>query len=91
LAIAAIFGELTNLEGIGREDNFFELGVDSLMAVQVAVCIEERFAVELPLLAIFENPSVAAMAVAVGEAVLARVESMTDEEAEQMLASTSDE
>ena len=73
LAIAVIFEELTKLEDVGREDTFFELGVDSLMAVQVAVCIEERFAVELPLLAIFENPSVAAMAVVVGEAVLARL------------------
>jgi acyl carrier protein len=91
LAIAAILEELTELEDVGREDNYFELGVDSLTAVQVAVCIEERFAVELPLLAIFENPSVAAMAVVVGDAVLARVESMTDEEAEQMLASTIDE
>ena len=45
LAIAAILEELTELEGVGRDDNFFELGVHSLVAVQVAVCIEERFAV----------------------------------------------
>jgi amino acid adenylation domain-containing protein len=90
-AIAAILEELIELEGIGRDDNFFELGGHSLMGAQVVARIQERFGVELPLLAVFDNPSVADMAVVVGEAVLARVESMSDEEAEQLLASSGGE
>jgi acyl carrier protein len=91
LAIAEILEELIELEGIGRDDNFFELGGHSLTGAQIVARIQERFAVELPLLAIFDNPSVAEMAVVVGDAVLERVESMTDDEAENMLASTTGE
>jgi amino acid adenylation domain-containing protein len=90
-AIAAILEELIELEGIGRDDNFFELGGHSLMGAQVVARIQERFGVELPLLAVFDNPSVAEMAIVVGEAVVARVESMSDEEAERMLASSAGE
>jgi len=90
-AIAAILEELMELEGIGRDDNFFELGGHSLMGAQVVARVQERFGVELPLLAVFDNPSVAEMAIVVGEAVVVRVESMSDEEAEQMLASRAGE
>ena len=79
------------LDSVGVDDNFFELGGHSLMGAQVVARIQERFGVELPLLAVFDNPSVAEMAIVVGEAVVVRVESMSDEEAEQMLASRAGE
>ena len=86
LAIAAILEELLELGGIGRDDNFFELGGHSLMGAQLVARIQERFGVELPLLAVFDNPSVAEMAEVVGDAVFELVESMSDEEAERLLA-----
>ena len=61
-AIADILEELIELDGIGRDDNFFELGGHSLMGAQLVARLQERFGIELPLLAVFENPTVAEMA-----------------------------
>jgi acyl carrier protein len=90
-AIAEMLEELIELDGVGRDDNFFELGGHSLMGAQLVARIQERFGVELPLLAVFDNPTVAEMAVVVSDAVLELVESMSDEEAERLLAITAGE
>lgn len=46
--IAAIWAELLDLDEVGVEDNFFELGGDSLMALRMALLIEQRFQQQLP-------------------------------------------
>ena len=64
-AVAAMLAELLELNCIGVHDDFFELGVHSLMAAELLVRIEERFDVELQMLTVFENPTAAAIAAAV--------------------------
>jgi amino acid adenylation domain-containing protein len=54
--VATIWKELLGIERVGRDDDFFELGGDSLMAVQLKLRIEEALEVELELKAVFIQP-----------------------------------
>jgi amino acid adenylation domain-containing protein len=60
-ALARIWEELLDIEGVGIHDNFFELGGHSLIAVQVVSRARDHFALELPLLRLFESPTIAGL------------------------------
>ncbi|WP_458391237.1 non-ribosomal peptide synthase/polyketide synthase [Sinorhizobium medicae] len=65
--LAGIWAELLGVERVGRHDNFFELGGHSLLAVRVLVRLTEALAVELPLAMLFAKPTLADLALSVGE------------------------
>ncbi|WP_246763557.1 amino acid adenylation domain-containing protein [Rhizobium sp. 007] len=65
--LAGIWQELLGLERIGRHDNFFELGGHSLLAVRLLARLTEALAVELPLATLFARPTLADLALSVGE------------------------
>jgi amino acid adenylation domain-containing protein len=60
--LAAIWCEILARDAVGRHTNFFELGGHSLLATQVVSRARETFAVDLPLRALFERPTVAGLA-----------------------------
>jgi len=61
-AIAAIWAEALGINQVGRNENFFDLGGDSLSACGVVLNIRQTCNVDLPLQAIFRDPTVAALA-----------------------------
>ncbi len=67
-AIADICAEALNLERVGIHDNFFDLGGNSLIATRLIFQLQEHFQIRLPLVRLFENPTVVGLANAVAEA-----------------------
>jgi amino acid adenylation domain-containing protein len=62
LRIAGILREVLGVELIGAEDNFFDLGGNSLLLLQVQSRVQAAFNRELPVLELFSNPTVSALA-----------------------------
>ena len=60
--LMGIWGKLLGLEQINIHDNFFRLGGNSLLAVQLINEIRRTFEIELPLHHLFESPTIAELA-----------------------------
>jgi amino acid adenylation domain-containing protein len=85
--IAGIVGSLLGLEGVGVNDNFFFLGGNSLFGTQVIARLREAFHVEVSLLALFDHPTVADTAAEVERLMMARLDSMSEEDVQRLLDS----
>jgi acyl carrier protein len=96
--LAQIWADLLELECVGVNDNFFNIGGHSLLAIRVISRVRQVFRIELPLIALFENPTLVGLAVQVDQLkivgnttnemanLLVEIESLSDEEAERRLA-----
>ncbi|GAB3374091.1 hypothetical protein GCM10027431_26350 [Lysobacter rhizosphaerae] len=62
-AFAAVLG----VEGVGRHDNFFDLGGNSLLAVSLLARLQEGAAKAIPGTLIFRNPTPASLVVALAQ------------------------
>jgi acyl-CoA synthetase (AMP-forming)/AMP-acid ligase II/acyl carrier protein len=70
--VAATIGEQLGLVRVGRQDNFFTLGGDSLRAAQVMMRLEHTLAIELPAALLFRLPTPALLAPRLEELLAAR-------------------
>ncbi|MGW4773651.1 amino acid adenylation domain-containing protein, partial [Nocardia sp. NPDC004278] len=60
--VAAIFADVLSQERVGIDDNFFDLGGNSLVATQVMSRIGAAFGTQIGVRALFETPTVAGIA-----------------------------
>ena len=96
--LTRIWAEVLDLDQVGIDDNFFDLGGHSLAATRVISRVINTFKVELPIKSLFESPTVADMAVVITQnqaknagpkdlaRMLTEVESLSDEEVRKRLA-----
>lgn len=60
--IAEAWREVLGVERVGRDDNFFELGGNSLLLAQVHGKLQQSLEREVPLVELFNHPTVSALA-----------------------------
>ncbi|MDT4968421.1 MAG: hypothetical protein QOJ64_3158 [Acidobacteriota bacterium] len=68
-ALTDIFGAVLGLASVGVNENFFDLGGHSLLATQIMSRIRENLQIELPLRALFSNPTVGELTVIAEDAL----------------------
>jgi acyl-coenzyme A synthetase/AMP-(fatty) acid ligase/acyl carrier protein len=66
--VAKCWEEILRVPGLGREDDFFALGGDSLQAIQMLILVQKHLSARLPLGALFfREPTIGAFAKAIDE------------------------
>jgi acyl carrier protein len=93
-AIASVWAEGLHLDKVGVDDNFLELGGDSLSAAVIAERLSRHFLTEIPATRVFESGTVSRLAAALAQApvdetleqLLREVESLSPEEVKRLLA-----
>jgi amino acid adenylation domain-containing protein/thioester reductase-like protein len=69
--IAEICSNILSLERVGVHDDFFDLGGNSLSATRLIFQVQEEFEIKLPLIKIFQTPTIAGLSEAIDQARLA--------------------
>jgi amino acid adenylation domain-containing protein len=62
--VAAVFASAIGVPAVGRDDNFFDIGGHSLLALRVLAALESSLQCRIPLVSLFKHPTPAGLAVA---------------------------
>jgi thioesterase domain-containing protein/acyl carrier protein len=60
--LCEIFAEILAVDPVGLDDDFFDLGGDSLGVIELVTAISERFGIEVPTTLVHDAPTVATLA-----------------------------
>jgi trans-aconitate methyltransferase len=92
-ALAAIWSDLLKVDSVSATDNFFWLGGHSLIVTRLMSSLRARLGVEVPLRILYDTPILAEQAARVDaiqaaelEAMMADLETMSDDEARSALS-----
>jgi SagB-type dehydrogenase family enzyme len=99
-ALAGICADVLDVDRVGVHDDFFQLGGNSILAMQLLAAVRDAFQIELPIRTLFENPTVDGLAstltgdpasrslVQKRAELLLRLAEIPDDEVERMLNET---
>ena len=83
--LASIWSSVLGVQDVGRSDDFFALGGQSLMALQLVTRVREQFPVEVGLSDVFDHPTLGDFGAVVHERLEAGIAALPDEKVRQML------
>lgn len=86
-----LWSESLGIPSFSVNDSFFQLGGTSLSAMEITLQLCRDFEIDIPLQTIFQNPTVSQLSANIEETILSEVEQLSDDEASDMLANSSDE
>jgi amino acid adenylation domain-containing protein len=84
--LAEILCLLFSVNEVSVNDNFFLLGGHSLLGAQLIVKIRSAFGIDLALRTLFDAPTIAALSAEIERLIIARVENMSEAEAQALVA-----
>lgn len=74
--VAEIWQEILGIEKVGVHDHFFDLGGHSLLGTRLITRLCDTFQIDLPLATLFESPTVAELALAIEDILIAELEEL---------------
>jgi amino acid adenylation domain-containing protein len=83
--VSEMVAGLLRLDRVASSDNFFLLGGHSLMGAQLLARVHDAFGVEIQLRTLFDIPTVAGLSAEIERLIMAKLESITEEEAASIL------
>ena len=81
--IAEVWQDFLGIEGLGIDDNFFDLGGDSFVAVQVATRLKEVLETDLPVARLYQHLTVRSLAESLAQSAAEAVEEKASHLAER--------
>jgi amino acid adenylation domain-containing protein len=85
--VAGIWQDLLRRGSIGRDDNLFDVGAHSILAIEFTSRVYDTLGLEIPLRLLFESPTIRRLGAAIQELLIEQIDSLTDEEAELLTES----
>ncbi len=85
--LASLWSEALGIDELGVEDDFFDLGGSSLVAVQLLSRIRDRLNLEVPIATVFETATVRQLAARIEQQLVELVAALPDEAVRQGLES----
>lgn len=83
--LAELFATFLRIEQVGLDDNFFMLGGHSLQGMKLLAQVAETYTIELSLRALFDAPTVRQLASTITQALIDKLEQMSEEEVQHVL------
>ena len=78
-SLSEIWSQVLSIKPIGVYDNFFDLGGNSLLAIQVIFKAREFFQIEIPIVALFDTQTIASLAEFINAAISSKMAATSDD------------
>lgn len=90
IRLVEIVASLLSLKQVGIDDNFFLIGGNSLMGMQLLAQLSDVFGIDVPTRSLLDAPTVRQLAAEIERLILVKLEAMSDDEIQLLLKEEDD-